>query len=279
MAAMTSRTTATSTRASARSTTSTRCSAALHAAGIRVVIDIVPNHTSDLHEWFKEALAAGPGSAARERYIFREGSGPDGAAPPTDWVSAFGGSAWERVADGQWYLHNFAIEQPDLNWAQRRGARGFRPHAEILVRPRRRRIPHRCGAHADQGPHRAAAVPGRPGHPAPRRPASHSRQRRRARGLRRVARGVQLLQPAADGRRGSVGRPLPHPAVCEPREPGPGVQLRPSGGGLRRRPVPAHRAGQPGAGRGIRIVDHMGAVQSRRRPTCHAVRPPAPRTR
>ena len=90
---------------------------ALHAAGIRVVIDIVPNHTSDLHEWFKEALAAGPGSAARERYIFREGSGPDGAAPPTDWVSAFGGSAWERVADGQWYLHNFAIEQPDLNWA------------------------------------------------------------------------------------------------------------------------------------------------------------------
>ncbi|HEX5729909.1 glycoside hydrolase family 13 protein [Microbacterium sp.] len=90
---------------------------ALHAAGIRVVIDIVPNHTSDLHEWFKEALAAGPGSAARDRYIFREGSGPDGAAPPTDWVSAFGGSAWERVADGQWYLHNFAIEQPDLNWA------------------------------------------------------------------------------------------------------------------------------------------------------------------
>ncbi len=91
--------------------------AALHAAGIRIVVDIVPNHTSDLHVWFKEALAAGRGSAARERYIFREGSGPDGAAPPTDWVSAFGGSAWERVADGQWYLHNFAIEQPDLNWA------------------------------------------------------------------------------------------------------------------------------------------------------------------
>ena len=90
---------------------------ALHAAGIRVVIDIVPNHTSDLHEWFKEALAAGRGSAARERYHFHEGSGPDGAAPPTDWVSAFGGSAWERVADGQWYLHNFAVEQPDLNWA------------------------------------------------------------------------------------------------------------------------------------------------------------------
>lgn len=91
--------------------------AALHAAGIRVVVDIVPNHTSDLHAWFQEALAAGRGSAARDRFIFREGTGPDGSEPPTDWVSTFGGSAWERVADGQWYLHNFAVEQPDLNWA------------------------------------------------------------------------------------------------------------------------------------------------------------------
>ena len=91
--------------------------AALHARGIKVVIDIVPNHTSDRHAWFREALAAGRGSAARERYLFREGSGPDGAEPPTDWTAAFGGSAWERVADGQWYLHSFAIEQPDLNWA------------------------------------------------------------------------------------------------------------------------------------------------------------------
>ncbi|WEK61278.1 MAG: glycoside hydrolase family 13 protein [Candidatus Microbacterium colombiense] len=90
--------------------------AALHARGIRVVVDIVPNHSSDLHAWFQEALAAGRGSAARDRYIFREGSGPDGAEPPTDWRAAFGGNAWERVADGQWYLHSFAVEQPDLNW-------------------------------------------------------------------------------------------------------------------------------------------------------------------
>lgn len=89
----------------------------LHARGIRVVVDIVPNHTSDQHAWFQEALAAGRGSAARERYVFREGSGPDGAQPPTDWHSMFGGSAWQRVEDGQWYLHFFAIEQPDLNWA------------------------------------------------------------------------------------------------------------------------------------------------------------------
>jgi len=91
--------------------------AQLHAHGIRVVVDIVPNHTSNDHAWFQEALAAGRGSAARERYIFREGTGPDGAEPPTDWVSVFGGSGWERVADGQWYFHNFDVSQPDLNWA------------------------------------------------------------------------------------------------------------------------------------------------------------------
>jgi len=90
--------------------------AQLHAHGIRVVVDIVPNHTSDKHVWFQEALAAGRGSAARARYIFREGTGVDGAEPPTDWVSVFGGSAWERVGDGQWYLHNFDVSQPDLDW-------------------------------------------------------------------------------------------------------------------------------------------------------------------
>lgn len=94
-----------------------RLVAALHERSIRVVVDIVPNHSSDLHEWFQEALAAGRGSAARDRYIFREGKGPDGAEPPTDWLSVFGGSAWERVADGQWYFHNFAVEQPDFNWS------------------------------------------------------------------------------------------------------------------------------------------------------------------
>ncbi|MEV4688691.1 glycoside hydrolase family 13 protein [Microbacterium sp. LWH3-1.2] len=89
----------------------------LHGEGIKVVVDIVPNHTSDQHAWFQEALAAGPGSAARARYIFRDGTGPGGSQPPADWVSVFGGSAWERVADGQWYFHNFAVEQPDLDWS------------------------------------------------------------------------------------------------------------------------------------------------------------------
>jgi alpha-glucosidase len=93
--------------------------AALHAAGIRLIADIVPNHSSNRHEWFREALASPRGSAARDRYIFRDGEGPDGAQPPSDWQSIFGGPAWEPVGDGQFYLHLFAPEQPDLNWANR----------------------------------------------------------------------------------------------------------------------------------------------------------------
>ena len=92
---------------------------AAHGAGIKVIVDIVPNHTSDLHPWFVEALASPPGSPARERYIFRDGKGPDGSRPPSDWISHFGGSAWTRVPDGQWYCHLFAPEQPDLNWDNR----------------------------------------------------------------------------------------------------------------------------------------------------------------
>lgn len=90
-----------------------------HEHDIRVIVDIVPNHTSDQHEWFRAALASPPGSPERARYVFRDGAGPDGALPPSDWVSNFGGSAWTRVADGaggQWYLHLFAPEQPDLDW-------------------------------------------------------------------------------------------------------------------------------------------------------------------
>lgn len=91
--------------------------AALHEAGIKVVIDIVPNHTSDRHAWFQEALASERGSAARARYIFRDGKGEKGEEPPADWQSVFGGPAWEPVGDGQWYFHNFAVEQPDLDWS------------------------------------------------------------------------------------------------------------------------------------------------------------------
>lgn len=88
----------------------------LHAAGIRVIVDIVPNHSSNRHRYFRQALAAGAGSPERERYVFRDGIGPDKSQPPSDWRSVFGGSAWEPVGDGQFYLHQFAVEQPDFNW-------------------------------------------------------------------------------------------------------------------------------------------------------------------
>lgn len=88
----------------------------LHANKIRVFVDIVPNHTSDQHRWFQEALASKPGSKARGRYIFRDGRGERGERPPSDLVSHFGPHGWSRVADGQWYMHLFAKEQPDLNW-------------------------------------------------------------------------------------------------------------------------------------------------------------------
>jgi alpha-glucosidase len=88
----------------------------LHAAGIKVIVDIVPNHTSNRHPWFVQALAAGPGAPERDRYLFRDGLGRGGELPPNDWESLFGGSAWAPAGDGQWYLHLFAPEQPDLNW-------------------------------------------------------------------------------------------------------------------------------------------------------------------
>jgi alpha-glucosidase len=85
--------------------------------GIRTIVDIVPNHVSNEHRWFRDALASAPGSPERERFWFRPGSGPGGDVPPNGWQSIFGGSAWTRTQDGgDWYLHLFAPEQPDLNW-------------------------------------------------------------------------------------------------------------------------------------------------------------------
>ncbi len=97
--------------------------AALHSAGIRVIVDIVANHTSSRHEWFQAAVADGRSSDARERYFFRDGRGDDGGEPPNSWTSVFGGPAWHRVTEpdgspGQWYFHYFAPEQPDLNWSR-----------------------------------------------------------------------------------------------------------------------------------------------------------------
>ena len=92
-----------------------------HGLGLKVIVDLVPNHSSDEHAWFRAALASAPGSAERERYLFRDGSGPGGDLPPNNWNCVFGGPAWTRVSSangtsGQWYLHLFDAKQPDFNW-------------------------------------------------------------------------------------------------------------------------------------------------------------------
>lgn len=98
--------------------------AAFHRVNVRVMVDIVPNHSSNRHQWFRDALASPPGSPERARYVFRDGRGEAGELPPSDWPSHFGTSAWTRTQDlegtpGQWYLHLFSPEQPDFNWDNR----------------------------------------------------------------------------------------------------------------------------------------------------------------
>ncbi|GAA4992995.1 glycoside hydrolase family 13 protein [Kitasatospora paranensis] len=102
-----------------------------HGLGLRIIVDLVPNHSSDQHEWFQRALREGPASPLRERYHFRPGKGENGELPPNDWESIFGGPAWTRTVDpdgtpGDWYLHLFAPEQPDFNWENRAVADEFR---------------------------------------------------------------------------------------------------------------------------------------------------------
>lgn len=121
--------------------------------GVRVLMDVVPNHCSAQHEWFQAALRAGPGSAERARFWFRDGRGPDGGEPPNNWVAVFGGPAWSRVTEadgspGQWYLHTFTPAQPDFDWSHPdvadhfdrmlgfwfdRGVDGFRVDAVTVV--------------------------------------------------------------------------------------------------------------------------------------------------
>lgn len=89
--------------------------------GLRIIVDLVPNHSSTEHELFQAALRAKPGSPERDMYIFRDGKGEDGELPPNNWESVFGGRAWTRITEpdgtpGQWYLHIFDSSQPDFNW-------------------------------------------------------------------------------------------------------------------------------------------------------------------
>ena len=235
-------------------------------------MDLVPNHTSSAHPWFQAALAAGPGTDARERYIFRDGTGPGGVHPPNNWESIFGGPAWTRVTEpdgnpGQWYLHLFDAEQPDLNWENRevyddlektlrfwleRGVDGFRIDvAHGMAKP-----PGLPDMEITKDEH-AARRPGRRPAVQPRRcarhPSPHSHRARRLPARGRYRRGVGVRQRTV----------LPVPAR---RRAAPGLQFPAAAGRVRRGRHPrCDRELVGGSGDRERDAD-VDAVQPRRRP-------------
>ncbi len=134
-----------------------------HLLKIRVLVDLVPNHTSDQHDWFQAALKSAPGSAERAFYQFKDGKGQKGELPPNNWLSMFGGPAWTRTTNtdgtpGQWYLHLFDSSQPDLNWENPKVEEAFE---EILRFWLDRGVD---GFRVDQ-PHAMAKAAGLPDHP------------------------------------------------------------------------------------------------------------------
>ena len=247
-----------------------------HALGLKVIVDLVPNHTSSEHAWFQAALAAAPGSPERDRYLFRDS--PDDN-PPNNWKSVFGGSAWTQVDDGQWYLHLFDSSQPDLNWRNPevgdmfvdvlrfwldRGADGFRVDVahglfkEESLRDQRR--PE--GADPDRGRLRRRVDGG--AHRDRRADVGPARGARRLPALAPGARGVRR-RPDVRGR-GLDPDPGVHGALHPTRRVQPGLQLRLAarrleGVGVQRRRHRHHGRGRPGR----RLTD-LGAQQPRRGP-------------
>ena len=240
-AATTWRTTAPSSRCSAPREEASALVDEAHALGLRVILDIVPNHSSDQHVWFQAGARGRARLAASARYHFRPGRGPGGDEPPNDWRSVFGGPAWTRVTDGAGRGSGTCTcstpAQPDLNWDRPAGAGRVRVDPAVLVRPRRRRVPHRRGARPGQVRRPARPGRGRRDHARPGRPDRPPAlgPRRRARDLPRVAPGRRLLSGAAGVRRRGMGRLAGAArALPAPRRAAHRVQLR----------LPAHAVGR-----------------------------------
>ena len=182
-----------------------------HERGIKVAIDIVPNHTSDQHRWFRNAIAD-PTHPDRQRYMFRPGRN---GGPPNGWTSAFGGPAWTLDEHtGEYYLHFFTREQPDLDWHRPARPGELRRHPPFLARPRRRRLPDRRRARALQG-----AGPAGDG-----RADAATALRRLALGAD-AARAAPALPALAPDRRRVPGRPHVRQRDHD-REPGDDRELR-----------------------------------------------------
>ena len=242
------------------------------ALGLRVLLDIVPNHMSSEHPWFRAALATGPGSQERARFLFRPGRG-DGTQPPNDWESVFGGSAWTRIREpdgkpGEWYLHLFDPGQPDLNWTEPdvhaefesvlrfwfdRGVDGFR-------------IDVANGLHKHEDLPDLGERSGRPGRRRRGGPPVLG-PRHRARGVSRVAPRCRLVSRSEDVRcRGLGPDPGTPRAIYPPRSSPQRLQFRLPDDAVAGTVAPGeHRRRTRGARSRQRRTD-VGAVEPRRRP-------------
>ena len=198
-----------------------------HAHGIKVIVDLVPNHSSSEHPWFKAALAAGPGSPERARYIFKDGKGKDGSVPPTNWTARV-----RRLGVGarrRWPVVPAPLRphpaRPQLG--ERGGPSRVRRHLPLLARPRRRRLPDRRRPRARQGPDLSRHRRGSEGageQPPPQPPVLGPR--RHPRDQPPVASRARQLRPRRDDGRRGVGRPVPCAALPAARRVPPVVQLR-----------------------------------------------------
>ena len=217
--------------------------AGAHARGIRVIVDLVPNHSSDQHVWFQEALAAGPGSPERARYLFRDGKGENGELPPNNWESVFGGPAVDPHDQPRRHARpvvpaHLRHDPARLRLVEPRRVGGVPPHPALLARPRRRRLPRRRGPRPDEGrwPPRLHPAGGCRIHGRRRGERALLGPGQRARGVPRLAQGARRVRRRPGAlRRGVAPDDREDGPLGAPRRDAPGLQLH----------LPRDRRGMP----------------------------------